>query len=686
MPSDIKKLDQLVINRIAAGEVIQRPINVVKELLENSIDAGANRILIQIKSGGFKLIQVQDNGCGIRSEDLSIVCERFTTSKLESIEDLQNMQTFGFRGEALASISHISHVLIRTKTKDDVCGSELDFVNGIPKGEVRSIASNCGTMIKVEDLFYNVPLRLAAFKSPSNEFNLISDLVAKYALQNSGNIGFSLKKVDDNSSFINTMITNSLLDNVKLLYDTKIAKDLVELPSTSDDNYKFSVSGYVSNKNATLKKTIFILFINNRLVECTNLKKSIETIYCNYLDRNVHPFIYLDLRVDVKSIDVNVHPTKSEVRFLYEEEICEQISKTIESLITKSEEHQVSDNNNKVISVTDFVTAGELMKQKDNKENRNVMDVSANISLGPATENSVVNRSVRNSFKESVPKTSTQIRKEGCERKIDEFFKSQSEKSETVNQDRQTCRRPREIKLASVNELRKQVEPEVKLQEFVRNLTFVGCADEKFVLVQHEEKLLVINFLIFFRELCYQIFLRDFGNFRKVRFQKSFSLKELAQTYFDFEEDNLDQSYNSIEEECNKICQILFARREMLKDYFAIEINEEKELLTVPLLLDDYLPCFAYLPNLICSLAKNVNWFEEKPCFADIGKVIAEFYSAKFPKHDTEEEFRGWTRKVETVVFPAFKTVLVPTSEILKHDCVHIATDLTSLAKTFERC
>ncbi|KAG0899197.1 hypothetical protein G6F34_004941 [Rhizopus arrhizus] len=262
----IKKLDKTVVNRIAAGEVIQRPANALKELIENSLDAGSTQIQVLIKEGGLKLLQIQDNGHGIRKEDMAIVCERFTTSKLTKFEDLSGITTYGFRGEALASISHVAHVTITTKTASSPCAYRAQYSDGnlVPirsgqSAEPKACAGNDGTQITVEDLFYNVPTRKKALKSASEEYNRILDIIMRYAVHNSG-VSFTCRKIGTNLSDVQTPTSASILDNIRLLYGS-VANELLPV----EDNFKeleFKLKGYVSNANYSTKKMTFLLFIN----------------------------------------------------------------------------------------------------------------------------------------------------------------------------------------------------------------------------------------------------------------------------------------------------------------------------------------------------------------------------------------------------------------------------------------
>lgn len=339
----IQRLDEAVVNRIAAGEVIQRPVNALKEMIENSLDAKSTSITITVKSGGLKLLQIQDNGCGIRKEDIEIVCERFTTSKLSKFEDLNKISTYGFRGEALASISHVAHVTITTRTADANCAYKASFSDGklVParpglSAEPRACAGNKGTQITVEDLFYNVSTRRKALKSPGEEHAKIVDVVSKYAIHNSG-VAFTVKKQGENLAEVRTMNSSSCLDNIRAIYGGSVARELLEV-SCDHAKFGFKMHSYVSNANYSVKKLQFLLFINHRLVDSSALRKALEAVYEAYLPKTSHPFVYMSLEINPSNVDVNVHPTKHEVHFLHEEAIIEAIQKAVEEKLLGSNE------------------------------------------------------------------------------------------------------------------------------------------------------------------------------------------------------------------------------------------------------------------------------------------------------------------------------------------------------------
>lgn len=330
----IQRLDEAVVNRIAAGEVIQRPANALKEMIENSLDAGSRTINVVVKSGGMKMMQIQDDGKGIAREDMGIVCERFTTSKLQQFEDLTSISTYGFRGEALASISHVSHVTITTKTADSNCAYKARYRDSLlvpmkPNGSAdpKPCAGNKGTTILVEDLFYNVTTRRKVLNSPSEEFHRVYDVVSRYAIHNAG-IAFSLKKHGESTTAVNTSAKSSTVDNIRTVFGAKVAGELLEI-GCKDDRLKLKMTGWATNANYSVTKGVFMLFINHRLVESSTIKRALDEVYSAYLPKGQHSLVYMSLEIHPASVDVNVHPTKKEVHFLHEEEIVERLQKAL---------------------------------------------------------------------------------------------------------------------------------------------------------------------------------------------------------------------------------------------------------------------------------------------------------------------------------------------------------------------
>ncbi|EYC20425.1 hypothetical protein Y032_0022g617 [Ancylostoma ceylanicum] len=331
----IKRLPEDVVNRIAAGEVVVRPANAVKELIENSLDAGATEITVTVKDGGLSLLQVQDNGKGIQKDDLDIVCERFTTSKLNRFEDLQSMRTYGFRGEALSSISHVAKVTITSKPAGQQCAYQAKYIDGKSES-IKASAGLDGTCIAAEDLFYNCPNRKKAFKNHADEANKVTDVVMRYAVHRP-DVSFAMRRGGTGADF-RTSGRCSRAEIITSLLGKDCGGDMIEFAHTSQRlHYSCDVCltppvSSVTARSVQAKKKhqrSFFIFINGRLVQCQNLKFAVDSLFS---DRDlVCPFALISLTIDPSRIDVNVHPTKQKVVFLEEEAIIEDLAKEIES-------------------------------------------------------------------------------------------------------------------------------------------------------------------------------------------------------------------------------------------------------------------------------------------------------------------------------------------------------------------
>ncbi len=326
----IKVLDDLTIQKIAAGEVIERPASVVKELVENSIDASSDSITIEIKNGGKSLIRISDNGDGMVKEDLLLAFKKHSTSKLGKIEDLFSIMSLGFRGEALSSVSSVARVEVLTKTK----GSNSGLQAFVEEGEITSmdiVGSPKGTTMIVRDLFYNLPVRKNYLKSDLSEGNHVSNIVNKLAL---GNANVSFKFIRDNKTIIQTSQNNSLLDNIYNILGKDIAKALI--PIDYGDNH-IKLRGYISNTNQFRgNRNHQYLYINGRYIVNHAISKILENLYRSLIPINKFPIFILYLEIDPMEVDVNIHPTKQEVKFLNSDLLYGKISNIIKDSLMPS--------------------------------------------------------------------------------------------------------------------------------------------------------------------------------------------------------------------------------------------------------------------------------------------------------------------------------------------------------------
>lgn len=312
---NIVLLDELTINKIAAGEVIERPASIVKELVENSIDAGSTNILIEIKNGGKTFIKVSDNGKGILFDDMQIAIERHSTSKIRKIEDLENTYTMGFRGEALSSIVSISKTTIVSRTEQNEYGIRMVIESGkIVNHE--EIGTKIGTSITVENLFFNTPVRFKFLKQDSTEFRYIKELVQKMALANP-NISFKL--ISNEKIVFLTRGSGKIEDIIYTLYGKETNENLIKV---NYEEYNIKITGIIGNTlMARESRKDQIIFLNKRNIKNQILTNSADQAFKGATGINKYGFFILDLQMPASYYDVNVHPTKLEVRFKDESKI-----------------------------------------------------------------------------------------------------------------------------------------------------------------------------------------------------------------------------------------------------------------------------------------------------------------------------------------------------------------------------
>ncbi|CAG7564200.1 unnamed protein product [Fusarium equiseti] len=692
-------LDPNVVNKIAAGEIIVAPVHALKELIENAVDAGATSLDILAKEGGLKLLQITDNGCGIQKEDLAILCERHTTSKISTFEDLSAIETYGFRGEALASISHIAHLTVTTKTRDSDLAWRAHYHEGQlapakpgQSAEPKGVAGRPGTQITVEDLFFNLGPRRKAFRSPSEEFNKIIDMVGRYAVHCKG-VGFTCKKAGEASTNLSIQAHATVIDRIRQIHGSAVANELLEF-SVSEARWGFKADGFTTNANYSVKKTTILLFINHRCVESTHIKKAVEQTYANFLPKNGHPFIYLSLEIDPARVDVNVHPTKREVHFLNEDEIIQSICEAIEAKLA------VVDTSRTFMTQTLLpgakATESTPQSEGDGTPSRRTPASKKRRYSNDLVRTDTAERKITSMFARAGPSESAG----SMDQVADVMPASEPLEYETVDREIVQCR------LNSVKQMREEVREDIHLEltEIFANHTFVGVVDEqrRLAAIQGGVKLYLIDYGRTCYEYFYQLGLTDFGNFGTVKFTPSLDLRELLQTAAEMEKSLITSANEDFEVEAlvDRVADQLIERREMLLEYFSLEILPAGELISIPLLIKGYTPPLVKLPRFLLRLGPSVDWTEEKACFDSFLRELATFYvpeqlptlpgdAESLREEVISNELRARRQHVrhavEHVFFPAFKARLVATKSLMEDGVLEVA-NLKGLYRVFERC
>ncbi|OAP64871.1 hypothetical protein AYL99_00843 [Fonsecaea erecta] len=727
-------LDQDVVNKIAAGEIIVAPMNALKELLENSIDAGSTSIEVLVRDGGLKLLQITDNGHGIEKDDLPILCERFTTSKLKNFEDLMSIGTYGFRGEALASISHIAHLKVTTRTANSSCAWQARYQDGkltAPQPgqspDPKPCAGRPGTQITVEDLFYNIPNRRRAFRSPSEEYAKVLDVITRYAVHREG-VAFSVKKHGETGIGFSVAAAATKIDRLRQAYGGSVAKEIMEF-GTEDSRWGFRASGYATNANYSSKRTMLLLFINNRSVESSAVKKAVEQTYQLFLPKGGHPFVYLSLDIDPARLDVNVHPTKREVHFLNEDEIIELVCANIRENLAKVDTSRTFKTQTLLPGVTPMTPVNPRTPARNQI---------------PAAEESTDRRTStsKKPYENNLVRTDSKMRK--ITSMLPPALTTSTSLDETLTtagiQYATTDREYSRVLLGSVKKLRADVRDTMHngLTEVFASLTYVGIVDSnrRLAAIQSGVKLYLVDYGMTCNEFFYQVGLTDFANFGLIRFEPAPHLKELLDVAAEHQI-STDPTCTGLDkgQVVDKVYEQLMERKDMLEEYFSLEISDDGHLQTIPLLLKGYTPSMAKLPIFLLRLGPFVNWTEEEECFRTFLRELASFYvpeilptpksapctskdqcretkeaegdmedvgsefevdgrdtSASRPLTDNRDDVDEATEKrrteleyaLEHVLFPAFRSRIVATQGMLK-GVVEVA-NLKGLYRVFERC
>ncbi|CAG9465542.1 unnamed protein product [Pedinophyceae sp. YPF-701] len=724
---EIRKLDEEVVSRITAGEVVQRPVSALKELMENSLDAGATSITVTVKEGGVKLLQIQDNGHGIREADLPILCERHTTSKLRTFEDLQSISTLGFRGEALSSISFVSHLSITTCTKGAAHGLRTCYRDGAISEGPSVCAAMQGTTVCAEDLFYNVPTRLRALGSAADEYARILDITSRYAVFKPS-VSFTCKRQGSARSDIHTLPGSTREANIRLIYGGAVAKDLIAFDASSspdgpsagpldDAGASFAAEGLMSGVNYTRKKTVLILFINGRPVECSPLKRAIEGMYQTILPKGSRPFVFLSLEVPPQHVDVNVHPTKREVALLGQDALVEEIVAVMEAKLLAANTSRAIDSSAQVPLKQSAAT------QPDKRGRAEGADKAKAPAPGPKYEpHKLVRTDARAQTLEAFIQTPSSAaveaaagasrvkRRRGAagaviadERAAGDVAREEAggaqEQRQVLGEIRSAVRQRRTAggatNLASVQDLLQEAEARkhAGLAEIVRENTFVGLVEPSLALLQHKTKLLLVDMAALTKDMFYQQVLRRWEHFGRIRLREPANIEEAVHMALEYEEaaGRWHEEGEATKATISRLARdVLVERREMLEEYLAMDIDADGNLRTLPLLIEQYTPEMSRLPLLLLKLATEVDWSEEKECFRSLATVLAGFYAVREPlvapqgAQDWRDSGREW--EVQHIVLPAMRLFLTPGRERSKDSSVIEVAALERLYRVFERC
>ncbi|SBT71278.1 DNA mismatch repair protein MLH, putative [Plasmodium malariae] len=805
-PSDERRIIKLAeedINKIAAGEVIIRPCNALKELIENSLDANSTSISVHLNKGGLKSLQIIDNGDGIHKDDLPIVCERFTTSKITNHKDIRNIKTFGFRGEALASISYVSYLTITTKKRNSPFCYTCTYKDGKPIQKEPTICSGKdGTIIRFDDLFYNMQTRLKTLNH-NDEYNRCLEVLQKYAIHYP-HVSFTCKKWLSNTVDLNTQNMGKGIGGLGGIYVIKnkkkekfesivreeanvvgtrvheegqvsstrmheegqtssrrmheegqasstrmheegqasstrmheeaehsignygeekitnadedysvFEKKILEEEKYLDENYEkhlnnvksviqkiygrnisrelnsifikeniptfFKCYGLISTPKYVGKKGTYIFFINDRLIESNIIKRTCENQYANFIPKGNYPWVYLSLRLKYDIVDINVHPTKKEVHFLYQEEIAQLISKKIENFLKNVYNIRCFGVPTSNLMQTTF----NLTSAKGGVKNEPLTSASSSISnmngnmkgnstpnisvSGETSKKAVDTKRVRTDHKQ-ITLTNYFVKKEDHKKnnKEDrslvvfddnneyEVLKLEAPKPAlfNVNVDKHVSNTRYNRKytcecddISSIRKLKKICEEKEKkeLTECLKNSIYVGAVDSIHSLIQYKEKLLMIKMPLIIKEITYQSILNRIGRIPPFKFNPPIPLYDLllvaVNNYYSGYYENPDYVHKNMERICNDLEQLFYSYIEMYTDYFSI-IIEEGCVVTFPACCGEYFPGQEFLPLLFLRLATQIDYENEINCINGICYLLANFYSKITLLDDQEWTFQ----------------------------------------------
>lgn len=505
MLKKINILDENTINKISAGEVVERPSSIIKELVENSIDAGSKKIIIEIVDGGKSLIKVTDNGHGIPSREVEKSILRHATSKIKEIDDLYNLYSLGFRGEALSSICSVSKFEMITKTKEELIGTRL-LVNGGKKELKEPIGSNNGTSIIIKDIFFNTPARAKFLKSNQAESINITELINRFCILNP-NINF--KYINNKKQIINTPGDDNLLNVIRTIHGREVYENLISINYESE---VINVSGFIGNNNIyRSNRNNQYISINNRMVKSKILLDGISEAYKGIIPINKHAICFLKISVNPSKIDVNIHPTKLEVKFEEDKKVYFEFVNLIKKSLLETNligKAKLKNNFNLEIKEKDGLLNIEnsLKKEiKDFKDNKFITKKYEKINI-----DNIENIDIE---KEKVSEFNL-----FSEEKLDKTTKNYS------NTDKKYLTNPKEVKNIYENNFNSNLENKELIKETVQESFFeknnkrvnfldykiIGTLFDTYIILSSKENMYLLDQHASHEKIIYEKYLRNF--------------------------------------------------------------------------------------------------------------------------------------------------------------------------------
>ncbi|KAG9510751.1 Histone deacetylase 6, partial [Fragariocoptes setiger] len=712
----IKCLDKTVVNKIAAGEIIHRPVNAVKEMIENSLDAGATNIQVIISNGGLDGITIIDNGHGIARENAELLCRRYSTSKLDSIESLRRMVTYGFRGEALASISAVStlHVTSYCKQADSI-GWEATYTNGtlieLPKDKS---LPHCGTQFSITNLFDSGTNRKCTLQSIPEERRLIHEMMTRYAIHLCSRVTMSLRESNSSDNLLCSIAPMDIRSCIGSFFGIDVEKN--SIPIEAKDERRNMSATLVISAATTIKRFVFILFVNGRLVDCPELKGSIDQVLTDHYGHKSTPFVYASLQVNPHDLDVNAHPSKTYVVLHYQNEMNDLICDKVKARLTQTLDSQDLKLNDTVsftqISLTDIIetpifkkktllNGSSVIKQKASPapkdeplsqpsnssqnfdESRVKLLAPAALSQSPVMTKVRPSHTIHNDHKERKLTHITNFSAEPMINVYDSPEVRPTQKSMLSDVTSQPAPIRRQLKLKSVLQLRSLVTTDIDkpFTNFLRESSYVGTFSSTQTLVQRSTKLYVIDFELISSEIYYQVYLFNFGDFDRFRIDFcNVNLDGLISFYFSFAaKHDIDVSKMRYKTPAS-VMKILLSHKEMLSDYFSLDI-EESGVKSLPVLVHNYSPNLTYLPKFLVETANRVNWSNEIDCFRTFGRVLADFYAQPPCCLYREADRKRWHQMIERILFPFIKQYLHVPMHLFDSGCFKKVADTEDLYK-----